>query len=233
MVCFFSGCRAIRNHQGSFGEIKLTIRYAGLRKKLLVVVESCRFVLKKSLIVVFFKIIPPKKLLCFLQKGLVPLQRERHGFVCPPVPAPWSGLPSPQEDTRPEEDRVPILQWEVSRKVFFFNLSDLPLSQEPGFHVVCQTSFPGRFEFDVPLTEALNRKLDVAVKNNKMFHRKEIKDIGTVGDASVWCLMLLSDQLKSFQIFQSVFLSAGDNRSLTGGSGKRHLRMVQYENSSF
>lgn len=119
MVCFFSGCRAIRNHQGSFGEIKLTIRYAGLRKKLLVVVESCRFVLKKSLIVVFFKIIPPKKLLCFLQKGLVPLQRERHGFVCPPVPAPWSGLPSPQEDTRPEEDRVPILQWEVSRKVFF------------------------------------------------------------------------------------------------------------------
>uniref|UniRef100_A0AAX7SWP8 Extended synaptotagmin-like protein 3 n=1 Tax=Astatotilapia calliptera TaxID=8154 RepID=A0AAX7SWP8_ASTCA len=34
--------RAIRNHQGSFGEIELVIRYATLRHKLVVVVNSCR-----------------------------------------------------------------------------------------------------------------------------------------------------------------------------------------------
>lgn len=38
-----------------------------------------------------------------------------------------------------------------------------------------------RFEFDVSLAEALTRTLDVAVKNNKMFHMREKKDIGMVG----------------------------------------------------
>lgn len=33
---------AIRKHQGSFGEINLTVRYASLRDKLIVVVNSCR-----------------------------------------------------------------------------------------------------------------------------------------------------------------------------------------------
>ncbi|KAG7233894.1 hypothetical protein INR49_006456 [Caranx melampygus] len=33
---------AIRKHQGSFGEINLTVRYASLRNKLIVVVNSCR-----------------------------------------------------------------------------------------------------------------------------------------------------------------------------------------------
>lgn len=37
------GFRAIRNHQGSFGEIHLTIRYATLRNKLIIVVDACRF----------------------------------------------------------------------------------------------------------------------------------------------------------------------------------------------
>lgn len=37
------GFRAIRRHQGSFGEIHLTIRYATLRNKLIIVVDACRF----------------------------------------------------------------------------------------------------------------------------------------------------------------------------------------------
>ncbi|MBN3307532.1 EST2B protein, partial [Amia calva] len=39
-VCIIS--RAILNHQGGFGEIQLTVRYAALRKNLLVSVISCR-----------------------------------------------------------------------------------------------------------------------------------------------------------------------------------------------
>lgn len=39
-----------------------------------------------------------------------------------------------------------------------------------------------RFEFDVSLEEAQSRKLDVAVKNNKMFYTRERKDIGMVGN---------------------------------------------------
>lgn len=35
--------RAIRKHQGSFGEIHLTVRYATLRRKLIIVVDACRF----------------------------------------------------------------------------------------------------------------------------------------------------------------------------------------------
>lgn len=40
-----------------------------------------------------------------------------------------------------------------------------------------------RFEFDVTLAEAQTRKLDVAVKNDKMFHMRQRKDIGMVGNA--------------------------------------------------
>lgn len=43
------------------------------------------------------------------------------------------------------------------------------------------TLFYHRFEFQVTLEEAQTRKLDVAVKNNKMFHTRERKDIGMVG----------------------------------------------------
>lgn len=37
-----------------------------------------------------------------------------------------------------------------------------------------------RFEFSVSLEEAKSRKLDVAVKNNRMFYVRERKEIGTV-----------------------------------------------------
>lgn len=42
------GFRAIRRHQGSFGEIHLTIRYATLRNKLIIVVDACRFLANPS-----------------------------------------------------------------------------------------------------------------------------------------------------------------------------------------
>ena len=37
-----------------------------------------------------------------------------------------------------------------------------------------------RFEFNVSQEEALTRKLDIAVKNNRMFHSRERKEIGMV-----------------------------------------------------
>lgn len=52
------------------------------------------------------------------------------------------------------------------------------------------SAFCHRFEFDVSLQEAQTRKLDVAVKNNKMFHMRERKDIGMVGDATCGRLCL-------------------------------------------
>lgn len=39
-----------------------------------------------------------------------------------------------------------------------------------------------RFEFAVSPEEARNRKLDVAVKNNKMLHKRERKEIGMVSE---------------------------------------------------
>lgn len=50
---------------------------------------------------------------------------------------------------------------------------------------ICLCFLRARFEFDVPLEEVQTRKLDVAVKNNKMFYTRERKDIGMVGDDSV------------------------------------------------
>uniref|UniRef100_A0A8C3G6K3 Extended synaptotagmin-like protein 3 n=1 Tax=Cyclopterus lumpus TaxID=8103 RepID=A0A8C3G6K3_CYCLU len=44
--------------------------------------------------------------------------------------------------------------------------------------------FNHKFEFDVSLQEAQTRKLDVAVKNGKMFHSRDRKDIGMVGNAT-------------------------------------------------
>ncbi|KAM7380824.1 hypothetical protein PAMP_004096 [Pampus punctatissimus] len=46
-------------------------------------------------------------------------------------------------------------------------------------------SYP-EFEFDVSLEEAKYRKLDVAVKNNKMFYTRERKDIGMVHRKRPW-----------------------------------------------
>ena len=52
--------------------------------------------------------------------------------------------------------------------------------------------FHHRFEFDVSLQEAQTRKLDVAVKNGKMFHSREIKDIGMVGNTTCNCRSVCS-----------------------------------------
>lgn len=46
MFFFLNHYRAIRKHQGSFGEIHLTVRYATLRKKLIVLVDACRYIRK-------------------------------------------------------------------------------------------------------------------------------------------------------------------------------------------
>lgn len=55
--------------------------------------------------------------------------------------------------------------------------------------------FQHRFEFNVSLEQAQTRKLDVAVKNNKMFHTRERKDIGMVGiaacDTPCFCIVFL------------------------------------------
>ncbi|RVE57847.1 hypothetical protein OJAV_G00203390 [Oryzias javanicus] len=113
---------AIRNHQGSFGDIKLTIRYAGLRKKLLVVVEACR-------------------------------------------------------------DLFPCSENGTDSYVRLYLLPDQAFIHRKKTHVQKKTvspTFNEKFEYDVTIMEASKRKLDVSVKNNKMFHRKERKDIGTV-----------------------------------------------------
>ncbi len=43
-----------------------------------------------------------------------------------------------------------------------------------------------RFEFAVSMEEARKRKLDVAVKNNKMLHKRERKEIGMVSRYRTW-----------------------------------------------
>lgn len=45
---------------------------------------------------------------------------------------------------------------------------------------ISNLTFDLRFEFAVSPEEARNRKLDVAVKNNKMLHKRERKEIGMV-----------------------------------------------------
>lgn len=106
------GFRAIRRHQGSFGEIHLTIRYATLRNKLIIVVDACRFLanlfsvwLLKGCAQVFMVPLFPQE--------PVPLHRERHGLVRPPLFAPRSVLETSQKDTCEEEDGQPRLQREV------------------------------------------------------------------------------------------------------------------------
>uniref|UniRef100_A0A8D0ACC8 Extended synaptotagmin-like protein 3 n=1 Tax=Sander lucioperca TaxID=283035 RepID=A0A8D0ACC8_SANLU len=91
---------AIRNHQGSFGQIQLTVRYAALRKKLIVQVISCRNIFRFS-------------------------ENGTDSYV----------------------------------RLYF-------LPDQSWVHPI--------FDFLSP------RKLDVAVKNGKMFHSRESKDIGMV-----------------------------------------------------
>uniref|UniRef100_A0A3Q1EN37 Extended synaptotagmin-like protein 3 n=1 Tax=Acanthochromis polyacanthus TaxID=80966 RepID=A0A3Q1EN37_9TELE len=113
---------AIRKHQGSFGEINLTVRYATLRNKLIVIVNSCRNLFPCS----------ENGTDSYVRLYLLPDQTWRH-----------------RKKTHVKKRTV-----------------------NPAFH--------DKFEFDVPLQEAHTRKLDVAVKNNRMFHTRERKDIGMV-----------------------------------------------------
>ncbi|XP_040005335.1 extended synaptotagmin-3 [Xiphias gladius] len=113
---------AIRKHQGSFGEIHLTIRYATLRNKLIILVNACRNLFPCS----------DNGTDSYVRLYLLPDQTWRH------------------------RKRTHVKKRTVN-----------PV-------------FNDKFEFDVSLEDVQMRKLDVAVKNNKMFHARERKDIGMV-----------------------------------------------------
>ncbi|KAK5861429.1 hypothetical protein PBY51_022826 [Eleginops maclovinus] len=113
---------ALRKHQGSFGEIHLSVRYASLRNKLIVIVNSCRNLFRTS------------------ENGTDSYVRL---YFLP-------------EQTWIHRKRTPVKKRTVN------------------------PSFNHKFEFDVSLQEAKTRKLDVSVKNGKMFHSREMKDIGMV-----------------------------------------------------
>uniref|UniRef100_A0A8D2ZR14 Extended synaptotagmin-3 n=1 Tax=Scophthalmus maximus TaxID=52904 RepID=A0A8D2ZR14_SCOMX len=117
---------AIRNHQGSFGEIHLTVRYTSLRNKLIILVNACRNLFPCS----------DKGTDSYVRLYLLPDQTWRH-----------------RKKTHVKKRTV-------------------------------NPEFNDKFEFNVPLQEAQTRKLDVAVKNSKMFHSRERKDIGMVVNAA-------------------------------------------------
>ncbi|XP_008278562.1 extended synaptotagmin-3 [Stegastes partitus] len=113
---------AIRKHQGSFGEINLTVRFATLRNKLIVLVNSCR--------------------------NLFPCSENG-------------------TDSYVRLYLLPDQTWRHRKKTHVKKRTVNPV-------------FNDKFEFDVSLEEAQTRKLDVSVKNNRMFHTRERKDIGMV-----------------------------------------------------
>ncbi|XP_073701782.1 extended synaptotagmin-3 [Garra rufa] len=113
---------AILNHQGSFGQIQLTLRYATLRKRLIVIVSSCRDLFSCS----------ENGSDTYVRMYLLPDQTWKH------------------------RKRTPVKKKTVN-----------PVYNET-------------FEFAVSMDEAKTRKLDVAVKNNKMLHKRERKEIGMV-----------------------------------------------------
>lgn len=113
---------ALLNHQGSFGQIQLTIRYAILRSKLIVTVNGCRNLFQCS----------DSGSDTYVRIYLLPDQT-------------WKNR----------------MRTQVKRKTV-----------EPVFEE--------KFEFSVPLEDAKSRMLDVSVKNNRMFHTRERKEIGMV-----------------------------------------------------
>ncbi|CAB1419171.1 unnamed protein product [Pleuronectes platessa] len=113
---------ALRTHQGSFGEIHMTVRYASLRNKLIILVNACRNLFPCS----------ESGTDSYVRLYFLPDQTWRH-----------------RKRTN------------VKRKTV-------------------NPVFNDKFEFDVPLQEAQTRKLDVSVKNNRMFHTRKRKDIGMV-----------------------------------------------------
>uniref|UniRef100_A0A673KR53 Extended synaptotagmin-3-like n=1 Tax=Sinocyclocheilus rhinocerous TaxID=307959 RepID=A0A673KR53_9TELE len=113
---------AILNHQGSFGQIQLTLRYATLRKRLIVIVSSCRDLFSCS------------------ERG---------------------------SDTYVRMYLLPDQTWKHRKRTSVKKKTVNPVFNET-------------FEFAVSMEEARTRKLDVAVKNNKMLHKRERKEIGMV-----------------------------------------------------
>ncbi|XP_056293587.1 extended synaptotagmin-3 [Pseudoliparis swirei] len=112
----------IRNHQGSFGEIQLTVRYASLRNKLIVLVNSCRNIFR------------------FSDNGT---------------------------DSYVRLYLLPDQSWIHRKRTHVKKRTINPV-------------FDQKFEFDASLHEAQTRTLDVALKNGKMFHSRDRKDIGMV-----------------------------------------------------
>ncbi|XP_027008331.1 extended synaptotagmin-3 [Tachysurus fulvidraco] len=113
---------AILNHQGSFGQIQLTIRYATLRNKLTVTVINC--------------------------KNLFPC--NTYG-----------------SDTYVRIYLLPDQKWKNRMRSKVKRKTVDPVFDE-------------KFDFSVTLEEAKSRMLDVSVKNNRMFHTRERKEIGMV-----------------------------------------------------
>ncbi|CAL8266092.1 unnamed protein product [Lota lota] len=114
--------KSVLNHQGTFGEIHLTVRYATLRKRLVVLVNSCRDLIPCN----------DNSTDSYIRLYLLPDQSWRHR-----------------------------MRTQVKKR----NINPV---------------FNEKFEFNVSQEEALTRKLDIAVKNNRMFHSRERKEIGTV-----------------------------------------------------
>uniref|UniRef100_A0A8C4YX69 C2 domain-containing protein n=1 Tax=Gadus morhua TaxID=8049 RepID=A0A8C4YX69_GADMO len=114
--------KSVLNHQGTFGEIHLTVRYTTLRKRLVVLVNSCK------------DLIPCNEngTDSYVRLYLLPDQSWRHR-----------------------------MRTQVKKR----NINP---------------TFNEKFEFNVSQEEALTRKLDIAVKNNRMFHSRERKEIGMV-----------------------------------------------------
>ncbi|XP_061923592.1 extended synaptotagmin-3 [Entelurus aequoreus] len=113
---------ALLRHGGSFGEISLTVRYATLRNKLVIIVNSCR--------------------------NLFPCSENG-------------------TDSYVRLYLLPDHTWRHRKRTHVKKRTVNPVFDE-------------KFEFDVSLEGAQNRSLDVAVKNNRMFHRRQRKDIGMV-----------------------------------------------------
>ncbi|KAF4109069.1 extended synaptotagmin-3 [Onychostoma macrolepis] len=113
---------AILNHQGSFGQIQLTMRYATLRKRLIVIVSCCKDLFSCS----------ENGSDTYVRIYLLPDQTWKH------------------------RKRTPVKKKTVN-----------PVFNET-------------FEFAVSMEEARTRKLDVAIKNNKMLRKRERKEIGMV-----------------------------------------------------
>uniref|UniRef100_A0A673KPY9 Extended synaptotagmin-3-like n=1 Tax=Sinocyclocheilus rhinocerous TaxID=307959 RepID=A0A673KPY9_9TELE len=108
--------------RGSFGQIQLTLRYATLRKRLIVIVSSCRDLFSCS------------------ERG---------------------------SDTYVRMYLLPDQTWKHRKRTSVKKKTVNPVFNET-------------FEFAVSMEEARTRKLDVAVKNNKMLHKRERKEIGMV-----------------------------------------------------